>query len=60
MGLVNILIGISGTAGAIELGTGLVRSMTLIILGLLLCLTDKLIRYLRQNIDMKGWKYGRW
>ncbi len=44
IGIVNILIGISGTAGAIERDTGLVRSIALMIAGSALVYMDRLIR----------------
>lgn len=44
IGIINILIGIAGTAGAIERDTGLGRSVALMAAGSFIVFVDRLIR----------------
>jgi len=51
IGLINILIGVSGTAGAIERDSGLVQSVMLMISGFVLVLVDRHLRPREQGSD---------
>lgn len=59
IGLFNILIGISGTAGAIEHDTGLVQSVALMITGSALVLADRYIRLRQQDRCAEDWENDR-